>query len=225
MKQSWVVYCDFDGTITSTDCVDFLLNRLAAPEWRILEAMWEQNLITSRECMKAQIPLIQGGWKAIEACLDEITITPGFENFSRWCRNQKIPLYIVSEGLDLVIDTLLRRIDVHVDGVFANRLEIKKRSPLALTFPFSRGDGPCDLGLCKCQMLERSPNETTRIVIGDGASDYCWAEEADLLFARKKLETYCEQKQIPFFPFKDFTDIQNHLQEILQKEREIAVPA
>jgi 2-hydroxy-3-keto-5-methylthiopentenyl-1-phosphate phosphatase len=230
-KQPWAVYCDFDGTVTSIDCVDFLLNRLALPEWRLVEAMWEKGLITSRECMKRQIPLIQGGWGAIRECLDEVEITPGFVEFSHWCRRQKIPLYIVSEGLDRVIHAVLERLDVQVDGVFSNRLE--GQDELILTFPFSPKNDVCNLGMCKCQVLEKPfassqgiPGQPYRIVIGDGASDYCWAAQADLLFAQKKLKTFCEQLQVPFIPFQDFSDIQNHLQELLQRNLlGAAVPA
>lgn len=234
LQQPWVVYCDFDGTVTSTDCVDFLLNRLADPEWRVLEAMWENNQITSRDCMKAQIPLIRGGWNAIQNCLEEVNVTPGFVPFSQWCRNQQIPIFLVSEGLDRVIHSILDRIDVKVDGIFSNRLETDEDRPLALSFPCPPKDKSCGLGLCKCQILEQTLNlitppgseNTFRIVIGDGASDYCWSAEADLLFAKKKLKTYCEQEQIPFVPFQDFNDIQNHLQELMRRKlRTIAVPA
>lgn len=234
MNQSWAVYCDFDGTVTSADCVDFLLNRLALPEWQLVEALWEKGLMTSRNCMKQQIPLIQGGWEAIQQCLDEVEITPGFITFSQWCRNQKIPLYIVSEGLDRVIHTVLDRINVKVDGVFSNHLEVEPHKPLALTFPYSAKDDVCNLGMCKCQILDQcptfmltsKPTKPYRIVIGDGASDYCWASQADLLFAHKKLKTFCEQLQIPFVPFQNFGDIQNHLQELIQKSLDdIAVPA
>lgn len=224
MKQTWAVYCDFDGTVTSGDCVDFLLSRLALPEWQRWEGLWEKGLISSLECMRQQVPLIQGGWEAIFQCLGEVELTPGFVAFSQWCRTQKIPLYIVSEGLDRVIDAVLERHHIQVDGVFSNRLE--GQESLTLAFPFSAKDDLCNLGMCKCQVLEQCPASTLepvqlrRIVIGDGASDYCWANQADLLFARKKLKTFCEQLQLPYIPFQDFNDIHNHLLKLLQENRQ-----
>ena len=61
------IFCDFDGTISQIDVVDFLLNRLAGPSWNEIEAEWLRGEIGSKECLARQIPLIQGGWKAVEA--------------------------------------------------------------------------------------------------------------------------------------------------------------
>ncbi|HEY9745639.1 MAG TPA: MtnX-like HAD-IB family phosphatase [Oculatellaceae cyanobacterium] len=236
MNRPITVYCDFDGTITASDCVDFLLNRLASPEWRDWEELWEQNLISSRECMQRQIPLIQGGWESVQRCLAEIDITPGFKDFRHWCHTQGIPFYIVSEGLDRVIHALLERVGITVDGVFSNHLECEPGKPFTLQCTAPQKPA-CGLGMCKCHVLESGGQADIdlppavfppqyRVVIGDGASDYCWALQADLLFAKRKLKTYCEQQQIPFVPFQDFTDIQNHLQTVLQqRQKAVAVPA
>ena len=71
MSSPIEVYCDFDGTITRGDTIDVLLERLAHPSWKEVEARWERGEIGSRECMAQQVPLLQGGWAAVEKVLDD----------------------------------------------------------------------------------------------------------------------------------------------------------
>ena len=74
MSSLMEVYCDFDGTITKGDTIDVLLEELAHPSWRDVEERWVRGEIGSRECMAQQVPLIQGGWSAVEKILDHVRI-------------------------------------------------------------------------------------------------------------------------------------------------------
>jgi 2-hydroxy-3-keto-5-methylthiopentenyl-1-phosphate phosphatase len=220
MNTQFAIYCDFDGTITTRDTVDFLLEGLADPKWQDIEKLWEQGKIGSRECMAQQIPLIRGGWPAIEQLLSEVVIDPTFSLFSQWCAQQGIPLVIVSEGLDRVIHFLLEREGLSVPGVWANTLCEDAQGNLSLRFPNAPTDLNCQAGLCKCSIinkpyLHKEPG-VHRIVIGDGLSDRCWAEEADTLFAKSKLITHCQNNQITFIPFDNFDAIRNVLEKQLR---------
>jgi 2-hydroxy-3-keto-5-methylthiopentenyl-1-phosphate phosphatase len=55
------IICDFDGTITEQDTTDRVLEALADPAWRKLEAQWVATEITASDCMRQQIALIRGG--------------------------------------------------------------------------------------------------------------------------------------------------------------------
>ncbi len=211
MSANISIYCDFDGTVTFKDTTDFLLERLADPSWRAIEAEWEEGLIGSRECMSRQIPLIQGGWDAVETQLREVKVDPSFKGFAAWFQENTIPLFIVSEGMDRVIHYLLSREDIVVDGVLANRLHQDKDEKLSLTFPAADPNGQCPAGLCKCRITDLLNTQHYKVVIGDGRSDYCWAPIADLLFAKSKLLKHCEQSDIPCIPFDNFGEIQGML--------------
>lgn len=213
-----VVYCDFDGTISVGDTVDVLLEKLADPAWREIEERWVRGEIGSRECMGQQIPLIRGGWQAIRQVLDGVQLEPSFLEFVRWCRSERIPLLVVSEGLDKVINYLLAREGIRVDGLYANHLVQERDGSLRLEFPMAPTNGTCRAGLCKCKILGNS----CRVVIGDGLSDVCWSKEADLLFAKKKLLSYCVDNQIAHRPFSDFYDIRTEIEE---HRRSVLMPA
>ncbi len=206
MTPAVAVYCDFDGTVTE-DVVDVLLTELADPRWREVEAEWVAGRIGSRECLARQIPLIRGGWAAVVRRLRQVKIELSFRPFVSWCRSRGIPVWIVSDGPDRVIHTLLNRDGIAVDGVLANHLEESPTGQFSLMFPYPSIYPQCRAGLCKCQFVERKTTRTLHVIIGDGQSDYCWAEQADWLFAKDALLTHCRSRGIPCTAFEDFDTI------------------
>ena len=83
------IFCDFDGTITSQDATDFILNRFAGPQWQQIEERWREGKIGSAQCMQSQIDLIRASRDQLDAALDEIEIDSTFPPFVNFCRSQK----------------------------------------------------------------------------------------------------------------------------------------
>jgi len=218
MTPAVAVYCDFDGTVTE-DVVDVLLTELADPRWREVEAEWRAGRIGSRECLEQQIPLLRGGWASVVRRLQQVKLEPSFRPFVNWCKSRGIPVWIVSDGPDRVIHTLLNRDGIAVDGVWANHLEESPIGQFSLTFPYPSLDPQCRAGLCKCQFVERQEGHAFRVIIGDGQSDYCWAEQADWLFAKDALLTYCRARRIPCTAFGDFDAIRLTLERFLNARK------
>ena len=206
MTPRLIIYCDFDGTVAKPDVTNLLLAELADPAWRAIEEEWERGRIGSRECLARQIPLIRGGWPVIEATLSRVELAPTFAAFAAWCREAALPLVIVSDGLDRVIEWLLARECIHVDAVWANRLAVDPEGAASVTFPHAPRGGDCRSGLCKCQVL--SPAAVKRVVVGDGLSDLCWASKADYCFAKGRLLASCRAQGVACVPFEDFANIQ-----------------
>lgn len=207
------IFCDFDGTVTTVDSVDVLLERLADPSWRAIEELWERGEIGSRECMARQIGLFAGGWPAVRQALDTIEIDPTLARFVAWSRERGIPFRVVSDGLDMSIGYVLARAGVDVDSVIANRLVEGAGGSLSLEFPYSLPDGACSSGVCKCDVLERANGRAVRVFIGDGRSDFCCSVKADILFAKARLLAHCLENDIPCIPFATFDDIRAALEE------------
>ena len=208
------VFCDFDGTITKGDTTDVLLEELANSAWRDFESHWEQGAIGSRDCMAQQIPLIRGGWQAITKVLDKVELDDSFASFAKWCRQQGIPIRVVSDGIDKVIHYLLAKHNIKVDFVFANRLVESEAGELSLLFPYAiTNKKMCNSGVCKCLIANNGRTNPLKVIIGDGRSDFCWAADADILFAKSKLITYARAKNLSYFPFDDFHAIRSTLEE------------
>lgn len=206
------VNCDFDGTISTSDVTDLILSRLAEPAWLEIEAEWLRGEIGSLECMARQVPLIRGGWAAVDEVLQEVTIEPSFSTFVEWCESQEIPVTVVSEGLDRVISSILARHGLGHLRLIANQLVEDRFGRFSLSFPYRPKNAGCRSGVCKCQSL--STVVGTSVVIGDGKSDFCWGERADLLFAKSKLLVHCRESNIPCYGFEDFLEIRTTLESL-----------
>jgi 2-hydroxy-3-keto-5-methylthiopentenyl-1-phosphate phosphatase len=56
-------------------------------------------------------------------------------------------------------------------------------------------------------LLNNTNDDDIVVFVGDGHTDYCCAEYADIVFAKSKLAAYCNEKRIPHYPYKTFFDV------------------
>ena len=203
----WQIACDFDGTIAMEDVTDSLLAAFAAPSWQDIETEWRTGRIGSRECMARQVALLHCGPEDLDRRIDQVKIDSGFPAFVRYCEAQGVPLRILSDGLDYAIRRILTRHGLgHLD-VVANRLEILPKGRYQLGFPYASEACSAASGTCKCRNAGAAPEEERRtLLIGDGASDFCAAESADLIFAKDKLLAFARDRALAHVEFADFAE-------------------
>jgi 2-hydroxy-3-keto-5-methylthiopentenyl-1-phosphate phosphatase len=75
--------------------------------------------------------------------------------------------------------------------------------------------------MSKRNVLMANTNELEKeisVFIGDGVSDFCVSNYADIVFAKQKLASYCWKNNITYYEYKDFNDIKNKFMKILEKE-------
>ncbi|HET8563691.1 MAG TPA: HAD-IB family phosphatase, partial [Candidatus Binatia bacterium] len=149
------VFCDFDGTITLRDTTDAVLEAFALPEYRKWERMWEEGLITGRECMAQQTRLITAHPQVLRSLCRAIPIDPGIYELEAACIKNAALLFIVSDGIDLLMEEVLSTRGLNHLPHYSNRLGWDKQQGHFLSFP--HGDLNCHggCGVCKCRLLER----------------------------------------------------------------------
>ena len=206
------IYSDFDGTIARCDVTDLVLQTFAPPEWEAIEAEWQKGAIDAATCMRRQIRLIDASRDALDELLAGVEIDPGFPEFVEWCRSHRVPLTVVSDGVDYFIEQILRHHGYGDLPVFANRL-VPAGEGWSLEQPWLSRACAARSGVCKCDVTAATPR--MGVYIGDGRSDECVSATADLLFAKDKLATYCAQENIPFTSFTTFHDVRRHLAGVL----------
>ncbi|MDB5425951.1 MAG: phosphoserine phosphatase [Phenylobacterium sp.] len=205
------IICDFDGTITPQDTTDRVLEALADPAWRDLEAKWVAAEITASDCMRQQIALIRGGQDELDAVLDGAALDPGFLEFVCWAERRGLPVGVVSDGVDYFISRILARHGLAHLPVVANRLA---GGPGAwrLEQPWTRKGCAAGSGVCKCDVTGPWGGDgPTTIYVGDGRSDFCVSGRADLLFAKGALADYAAARGQAFVPFETFRDVTHAL--------------
>jgi 2-hydroxy-3-keto-5-methylthiopentenyl-1-phosphate phosphatase len=209
--MSWAVLCDFDRTITNHDVTDTLLEAHALPEWRHIETLWEQGHIGSRTCMQQQIALVRASPAQMGALIDNVAIDPHFKTFAHFCKLENLPLVILSDGLDYVIERVLARHGIHHAQIIASHMAYRGGNQWELSSPYADSGCTSQQSTCKCAVARqfRAAHAERILYIGDGRSDYCVSmQEADAILAKDSLLTYCQQQQLPHQPFTDFAQAQ-----------------
>jgi 2-hydroxy-3-keto-5-methylthiopentenyl-1-phosphate phosphatase len=214
------VYCDFDGTITNVDATDAVLEAFALPAWREWEARWVRGEITSQECLARQVELIQADRDTLIAFAADLPIDEGILALDRHCTEHGIPLTIVSDGIDLLVEAVLRRHDLLHLPVFSNHLRWDDNGRPTLSFPFAEKQCESGAGTCKCSLtIPADPRPSRPVYIGDGRSDQCVSQRMQTVFAKGTLLDWCERKGIQCIPFETLAEVANRL---FAKEKRIA---
>jgi len=213
------VFCDFDGTVCSQDVGEQFFLKFAGEKA-------EQNIhrllsdeITLQEWLTElceAIPSIDQ--KKFFDFIDQFVIDPCFAEFVRFCKDQEIPLMILSDGLDAYVERVLSNAGLSQIPFFANHAEfVGKR--LKVSFPHTDAECNC-CGNCKRNhMLNVSADDDIIVYVGDGYSDRCPIRYADFVFAKRQLIKHCQEQNITYFEFNNFGDVQVKMEKIVQRKR------
>jgi len=221
---AWSVLCDFDGTISTSDVTDTLLEAFGKPGWRELEDDWLAGRIGSRVCMQRQIALLDAAKEELDAAIDAIGVDEGFAAFVEAVQARGWALSIVSDGLDYAIGRILRRHRLPALPFYANRLTPAGPRAWRLDSPYASETCRSASGMCKCAILHRARAAGGKaLMIGDGRSDFCVAGCADWVFAKGGLATYCLEKHLPHVPISGFAEALRMLPALAEAEPSLTV--
>jgi 2,3-diketo-5-methylthio-1-phosphopentane phosphatase len=206
--MNWVVFSDFDGTITLRDSNDALVDRYIGAEKRATYdrlfldgggVLWEV-LDTSLQACGVPLP------EALSFLQEAVAIDPGFVGFHDWCRDREIPLSVLSAGLHEVVECFL------LQAGLALPIRANRASCFENRFGLTPADAGCPTGVDKAAVIQeaRAAGHYT-IFIGDGFSDRLAAPHADLVYAKSALARFCDKRGIPYVPFEGFAEIQADL--------------
>jgi 2,3-diketo-5-methylthio-1-phosphopentane phosphatase len=211
-------FLDFDGTITTADVVDLVLEKFGAPEWREVERQWAAGKIGSRECLTKQIALVEATPEKLSQLVSKVKLDPGFVSFLQRAEELGVLVTIVSDGFDLMIEQVLKENLASKNGylkalpIFSNRLLPSGRGFRAV-FPSA---SPCEHGCanCKAAVIKKltSPDDVI-VFVGDGLSDRYAAKKAHVTFAKGKLLEWCNASKVDCIPYGDFKKIREWLSE------------
>ena len=202
-----VVFCDFDGTITAHDTIDAMYDAFGPDDWpAVAKDLYHQGL-RSRLIIKKMLGMLNATREQIIEVLRGIPIREGFVDFYNFCRERDIELIIMSEGIGLSVETVLHERGIDDLPYFGNVLVSDDDGRWTTENPHMHPDCT-DCGNCKsAHVIARKQAGDATVYIGDGATDRCPAQVADLVFATGYLAHFCEEQKIPFIPFETFGDV------------------
>ncbi len=212
------VFCDFDGTITTEDTLGKFFPKFATPDWVEWENRWLREEIGSRECLDGQIKcvpnLAEGEFNEF---IKSIEIDKYFKEFIEYLEENEIDFYIVSDGFDLFIRSILENNGLGHIKFFSNTLT-KTTGGFVMDFPNTSQSCKRGSGTCKCNVINRLIDPQKKLIyIGDGISDFCAARNADIVFAKRDLLRHCQKNNLQnYIEFQSFEDVIKNVKNRLQ---------
>jgi len=215
-ELGYAFFVDFDGTITTSDVCATLVETFAGEGWQELNERWENKELSTLECARQTFKLFKTNKpEDFRTLADQAMLDPSFPDFLAFCRDKKFPIVILSDGYGYYIEFLLKREGLELT-YYANTLLFTPE--LDIEAPYH--SCTCDLcGVCKLELMQRLKKPAYKTVyIGDGYSDFCPAENADVVFAKNKLYQHCLKVGKNALVFESFQDILQKLGQILEGE-------
>lgn len=214
------IFVDFDGTVTTKDVGEAMFMKFGDPV-KALEIVdrWTKDKITSAESWQLLCDTVENlDRNVFDKFLNSFEISAGFLEFIEYCFMNDFELRVLSDGLDYYIERILMNNNLSHLEYYSNILSFDGNK-LIPSFPYT--DEECKLcGNCKRNhIINNSADEDYSIYIGDGYSDKCPTQYCDFIFAKDSLLKYCEINRITYFPYKNFNDVIEKIDELKNKKR------
>jgi len=204
-----IIFSDFDGTFTARDVGNRVFTKFSEGRNRQLVEDWKKGLMSSRECLRREAELISITPDEFYSFVGSFELADGAAKLHVAATGNDIPFILLSDGLDLYIEHILKL--NQLDGVpfHANR-GILKNNGLTIDFPYDNNS--CRrCGSCKGERIREitagDHGSWEVIFIGDGLSDICALSESDIIFARGDLLKYCSEHHFDAIEYQNFFDI------------------
>jgi 2-hydroxy-3-keto-5-methylthiopentenyl-1-phosphate phosphatase len=127
-------------------------------------------------------------------------------------------MVVLSDGFDYYIDRLFNKAGLSGLKYYSNKLFVDDKGILKAEYPYFDVDSPTSANCKKNHIINHSSDDEYTVYIGDGNSDKEAAQFCDFIFAKDGLARFCSMERISFYPFKNFTEVQNKLTELMLKK-------
>ncbi|MCX5695463.1 MAG: MtnX-like HAD-IB family phosphatase [Candidatus Omnitrophica bacterium] len=216
--EKCIVFFDFDNTIATCDVFDNMLPRFSQDDlWVKLEKDWQKGRIGSHACLAGQINGISISKQALDKYLSGIKLDPYFKKIVKLLAVHKITVAVLSDNFDYILKRILGFNSIKNLKVYSNKLKFVK-DKLIPFFPFrSKKCQVC--AHCKTKNLLANVSQDSIIIyVGDGRSDICPSQYADLVFAKDALLKYFQDKKLTCFAYKSLKDVYTYLKGVLYEQ-------
>ncbi len=225
-----VLIMDFDVTITKNDLAYELLDHFGGPDLRKIENEIREGKITLREGIKRELGNLEVSPKElVEFTKKHAILDNGAHEVFQWAQKEKIPTYIISDGIFQYIEVVLGHMlklplteslsseDWKV-FVIANKFQWSEKFERRVShviFP----NPPCEHGCANCKpywvnRIKKEHHNSVFIFIGDGYTDRLVAPLVDVILARKGefLEQFLKNKRINHITYKKLKETLEFIQ-------------
>jgi 2,3-diketo-5-methylthio-1-phosphopentane phosphatase len=220
------VFVDFDGTITKLDVGNaFFRKYVGREQYDGMLREYKEERISAAECFRRGIAAVGSvNRNEVARFVRGCEIDPSFKDFILFCKNREIDFHVVSDGLDFYIKEIFAANGIQGVSVFSNVLELLPadnhgESGLRVSFPYM--DAECRRCAC-CKrniMVTQTGDQDIIVYVGEGYSDQCPVQYADIVFAKDALQAFCQRENISYSLYGSFKDVVDRLDGVHAKKR------
>lgn len=208
MKSKRIVFCDFDGTITTEDTFVTVLEKFAPEAAAKYLPMVFSRKITLLEGIRqtiGSIPTIY--YPQIIEHITHCPVRPGLKEMLDFLNNHDIAFVVISGGLIDLVQAVLaeQKLIGKVTAIHAGQVDVTGEYLRV----YSDIESKTEL-VAKAVAMKKYP-ATEKIAIGDSVTDINMALAADLVFARDRLPGYLDTEGRPYLTWSNFYDVRDHL--------------
>lgn len=200
---------DFDGTITLRDTLHVIVDAHGHPgAWDDLGLLLRSDRISVEQAMERQFRTVTASHDEVALCVrSDAGVREGFTDLVAYAADNGHRLVVMSAGFRSVIDLVLGDLGLSHLEVVANDAEFSGEG-CRLVWGAHRGE-VCPLcnRRCKRHAIRVRHQGETIVYVGDGLSDSCASQMADVVFARDDLAEHLEGRGVAFTPYDDFHDV------------------
>ncbi|MGH3011549.1 MAG: MtnX-like HAD-IB family phosphatase [Gaiellaceae bacterium] len=202
---------DFDGTVTEQDLLDTIAQVFGDEEvYREVDEGLDDHSLTLNEVIRREFEPVRAPLEEVrEWVLENVRVRPGFHEVVALAKERGWRFVIVSSGFRELIEPVLEREGLAGVELLSNTVD-PDPDGWRVQFRVTKACEVCGQA-CKRSTAAALADGTELVYVGDGYSDRCAAESADLVFARRGLASYLEEQGVPFERFEDFHSIARSL--------------
>ncbi|CAF3202711.1 unnamed protein product [Rotaria sp. Silwood2] len=211
-KCSAIVFCDFDGTITSCETFVGVLKHFSPVLSNELIPKILSKEITLRQGVRQIVESIPSSVYPDELLnfVQDKPIRAGLSSLIDYLDSRHIPFIVVSGGIRCLIEAILKRENLleRCSKIYGIDIDASQEKLKVISEWETGNELVAKVNIIKheCQNNEKI------IVIGDSLTDLNASKCANLVFARDGLCNYLKEENIEFIEWIDFEDIKSKLQ-------------
>ena len=205
------IVVDFDGTITEQDLLDTIAQTFGDEEvYREVDEGLDDDSLTLNEVIRREFEPVRAPLGEVrDWVLENVRIRPGFRELVELARERDWRIVVVSSGFRELIEPVLEREGLGDLELLSNTVD-PEPDGWKVRFRVSETCEVCGQP-CKRSTAAALADGTELVYVGDGYSDRCAAELADVVFARRGLASYLEERGVAFERFEDFHSVARSL--------------
>ena len=200
-RTDYIVFCDFDGTITNWESAEGLWEYYLGSQFhQKMKQLIREDATTSCGIKQLFHMIPSSRYGEMFDYIKTIELRPGFGSFLDYLDAQDIPLVVISGGIGEMITHVLKPYYGRLAGCHFCTLSTAQEY-LTISSPYDDG-----IDLIRKERVMEEYSYQTSIFFGDSFTDRNASQSADIVFARDRLHLFLEERSIPHHSFDTFHD-------------------